>query len=215
MTPGAYLRLFRNSCLPGLAAMLTAASAWAAEPPPAPDTSAALAAISSEHLLQHIRVLSSDTFEGRLPATHAEELTIATLAHEFRRLGLEPADKAGNYVQVVPMTAFRSEVGVRYTVHGASTTLKSPEDEVSWSSERRGHFQIKDSPLVFVGYGVQAPEYRWDDYKGLDLHGKTLVMLINDPPIPDPQHPGELDPAMFGGKAMTYYGRWTYKYETA
>ncbi len=215
MKTGAYPRLFLIPCLMGWAVTLTAASAWAAEPPPAPDTRAALAAISSDQLLQHIRVLSSDTFEGRLPATHGEELTIAYLVREFRRLGLEPADKAGNYVQVVPMTVFRSEVGVQYTVHGASTTLKSPEDNVSWSSERRRHFQIKDSPLVFVGYGVQAPEYQWDDYKGLDLHGKTLVMLINDPPIPDPQHPGELDPAMFGGKAMTYYGRWTYKYETA
>ena len=199
----------------GLALSLTAASAWTADPPPAPDTRAALAAINGERLLQHIRVLSSDTFEGRLPATHGEDLTTAYLVREFKRLGLEPADRAGSYLQVVPMTVLRTQLNVQYTVHGTSTTLKSPEDYVGWSSERRRHFQIKDSPLVFVGYGVQAPEYRWDDYKGLDLHGKTLVMLINDPPIPDPQHPGELDPSMFGGKAMTYYGRWTYKYETA
>jgi len=210
------LRLSVKACLLGLAATLMASAAWAAdEPRPAADTSAALAAIGSERLLQHIRVLSSDTFEGRLPATHGEALTLAYLVREFRRLGLEPADKAGNYVQIVPMTGFRSQVDVDYTVHGSSTVLKSPEDYVAWSSDRRRHLQIKDSPLIFVGYGVQAPEYQWDDYKGLDLHGKTLVMLINDPPIPDPQHPGELDPAMFGGKAMTYYGRWTYKYETA
>jgi Zn-dependent M28 family amino/carboxypeptidase len=216
MTASTLLRTPLRPCLLALAATLTGAAAWAgAEPPAALDTSAALAAITGERLLQHIRVLSSDTFEGRLPATRGEELTTAYLVREFRRLGLEPADQAGNYVQVVPMTAFKSQVGLHYTVHGTSTALNSPDDFVAWSSERRRHFQIKDSPLVFVGYGVQAPEYQWDDYKGIDLHGKTLVMLINDPPVPDPLHPGELDPAMFGGKAMTYYGRWTYKYETA
>ena len=216
MTPSAYPRLLLLPCLLGLAATLAATMPWAADEPPASTaTSAALAAISSERLLQHIRVLSSDTFEGRLPATHGEELTVAYLVHEFRRLGLEPADKAGNYLQAVPMTAYKSQLSLRYTAHGTSTTLKSPEDYVGWSGERRRHFQIKDSPLVFVGYGVQAPEYQWDDYKGLDLHGKTLVMLINDPPVPDPQHPGELDASIFGGKAMTYYGRWTYKFETA
>src|SRR5207248_5984018 len=68
---------------------------------------------------------------------------------------------------------------------------------------------------VFVGYGVVAPEYGWDDYKDVDVRGKTLVMLVNDPAVPDPAHPGQLDPALFGGKAMTYYGRWTYKYEIA
>jgi Zn-dependent M28 family amino/carboxypeptidase len=216
MTPSAHPRLLLLACLLGLAATLAATAPWAGDEPPASTTtSAALAAINSERLLQHIRVLSSDTFEGRLPSTHGEELTVAYLVGEFRRLGLEPADTAGNYLQVVPMTAFKSQLNLRYTVHGTSTTLKSPEDYVGWSSERRRHFQIKDSPLVFVGYGVQAPEYQWDDYKGLDLHGKTLVMLINDPPVPDPQHPGELDASIFGGKAMTYYGRWTYKFETA
>jgi Zn-dependent M28 family amino/carboxypeptidase len=215
MSASALLRLPLRPCLLGLAATLTAASAWPNGEPPVPDTSGALAAITRERLLQHIRVLSSDSFEGRLPATHGEELTVAYLVREFRRLGLEPADKAGKYVQVVPMTAFRSQLSVHYTVHGASTALQSPEDYVGWSSDRRRHFHIAHSPLVFVGYGVQAPEYHWDDYKGLDLHGKTLVMLINDPPIPDPLHPGELDVSMFGGKAMTYYGRWTYKFETA
>src|SRR5258706_6550615 len=216
MTPRASPRPLLASGLLALAATLAATATWAGDEPPAnADTRAALAAINSEHLLQHIRVLSSDTFEGRLPATHGEALTLAYLVREFKRLGLEPADQAGNYVPIVPMTGVRSQVDVDYTVRGTSTVLKCPEDYVAWSSDRRRHFQIKDSPLVFVGYGVQAPEFQWDDYKGLDRHGKTLVMLINDPPIPDPQHPGELDPAMFGGKAMTYYGRWPDKYETA
>src|SRR5258708_19364768 len=143
MKTGAYPRLFLIPCLMGWAVTLTAASAWAAEPPPAPDTRAALAAISSDQLLQHIRVLSSDTFEGRLPATHGEELTIAYLVREFRRLGLEPADKAGKHGPVVPMTVLLKEGGREETGGRAHTTLKSPEDNRSWSSERRPHFQIK------------------------------------------------------------------------
>jgi Zn-dependent M28 family amino/carboxypeptidase len=84
---------------------------------------------------------------------------------------------------------------------------------VAWTKHVAEGASIENSDLVFVGYGVVAPEYNWDDYKGLDVKGKTLVMLINDPAVPDPANPNELDPKMFGGKAMTYYGRWTYKYE--
>jgi Zn-dependent M28 family amino/carboxypeptidase len=216
MTRTAAPRRPRLPRLLGLAALLTALSAWPdGGQVPAGDTSAALATISGERLLQHVRVLSSDTFEGRMPASHGEELTVAYLVGEFKRLGLEPADAAGRYLQVVPMSAFKSHADMSYTVHGQRTALKTPDDYIGWSSVRRRHFQIKDSPLVFVGYGVRAPEYQWDDYKGLDLRGKTLVMLINDPPIPDAQRSGELDATMFGGKAMTYYGRWTYKFEEA
>ena len=91
--------------------------------------------------------------------------------------------------------------------------MQWPADFVATTRPSVPKVSITDSPLVFVGYGVQAPEYGWDDYKGLDAHGKTLVMLINDPPVEDPAHPGQLDERMFKGKAMTYYGRWTYKYE--
>ena len=86
---------------------------------------------------------------------------------------------------------------------------------VAWTKHVVDGRASNDSELVFVGYGVVAPEYNWDDYKGLDVKGKTLVMLVNDPPVPDPAKPAELDPKMFGGRAMTYYGRWTYKYEIA
>ena len=176
---------------------------------------AALATISAERLMQHVRVLSSDAFEGRSPATRGEELTLAYLVREFRRLGLEPAAADGSYLQVVPMTGFRSHAAVTVRLHDGVMPLKVTDDYVGWSSVRAAHFQIRNSPLVFVGYGVQAPEYDWDDFKGVDLRGKTLVMLINDPPVADAQHPGELDDAVFGGKAMTYYGRWTYKFEIA
>jgi Zn-dependent M28 family amino/carboxypeptidase len=183
---------------------------------PADTTAApALASITGERLLQHVRVLSSDAFEGRSPGSRGEDITVAYLIRQFRELALEPGNPDGTYVQNVPMTAFLTQPDVTFNVGGETLALKAPDDYVGWSSVRQKHFTLRNSPLVFVGYGVKAPEYDWDDYKGLDLRGKTLVMLINDPAIPDPDHPDQLDPRMFGGKAMTYYGRWTYKYEIA
>ncbi len=93
--------------------------------------------------------------------------------------------------------------------------LRAPNDFVAFTQRIAPEVEVKDSDVVFVGYGIVAPEYGWDDFKGVDLKGKTLVFLINDPPIPDPNDPGKLDDKMFKGKAMTYYGRWTYKYEIA
>jgi Zn-dependent M28 family amino/carboxypeptidase len=175
----------------------------------------ALDYITGERLLGHVRVLSSDPFEGRAPGSRGEDLTVAYLSRQFRELGLEPGNPDGSYVQDVPMTAFRTRSLLSIRAGGGTYALKAPDDFVSWSTVRRRRFALHDSPLVFVGYGVQAPEYDWDDYKGIDLRGKTIVMLINDPAIPDPEHPDQLDPKMFGGKAMTYYGRWTYKYAIA
>jgi Zn-dependent M28 family amino/carboxypeptidase len=198
---------------------LAACAAWIIGAAPARPADAALQPaldyITGERLLGPMRVLSSDAFEGRGPGSHGEDLTVAYLTRQFRELGLAPGNPDGSYVQNVPMTAFRTQPQVRITAGGEGYALKTPEDYVGWSTLRRKHFALEDSPLVFVGYGVQAPEFDWDDYKGIDLRGKTLVMLINDPPIPDPGHPGQLDPKMFGGKAMTYYGRWTYKYSIA
>src|SRR5207244_7141488 len=87
------------------------------------------------------------------------------------------------------------------------------DDVVAWTRHMAPTASIGDSELVFVGYGVVAPEFNWDDYKGMDMKGKTLVMLVSDPPVPDPSNPSELDAKVFGGKAMTYYGRWTYKFD--
>ena len=100
-----------------------------------------------------------------------------------------------------------------FTKGGKTQTLKWKDDVVAWTKHVAPSASLDDSELVFVGYGVVAPEFDWDDYKGVDVKGKTLVMLVNDPPVPDPANPIELDPKTFGGKAMTYYGRWTYKYE--
>src|SRR5262249_27542715 len=96
---------------------------------------------------------------------------------------------------------------------GAQRRLKFKDDVVVWTKRVEETVSVDGSGLVFVGYGVVAPEYNWDDYKGVDVKGKTLVMLVGDPPVPDPANPSALDPKTFGGNAMTYYGRWTYKHE--
>jgi len=178
-------------------------------------TSVAEELINSDGLLAHIRVLASDEFEGRSPGTVGETRTIEYLDGQFRALGLKPAAPDGSFHQEVPLTGHRSSAQVEIDVGGQPQAQRIPEDMVAWSYARAPEMHIEKSDLVFVGYGVIAPEYGWDDYKGQDLRGKTLVMLINDPQIPDPNDPARLDESMFKGKAMTYYGRWTYKFEMA
>src|SRR5262249_47895194 len=133
---------------------------------------------------------------------------------KLKKLGLKPGNTDGSYVQKVPLVGITPAPAPLVFRKGAKQqTLKWKDDVVAWTKHVAENASLDRSELVFVGYGVVAPEYNWDDYKGVDVKGKTLIMLVNDPPIPDPSNPAELDPKMFGGKAMTYYGRWTYKYE--
>ncbi len=175
----------------------------------------ALESVTSDDLLQHITVLASDQFEGRGPGTPGEALTVKYLTEQFKRLGLKPADSEGTYTQQVHFVGIMAYPRAVVHVGNTQRELKSPDDCVALSRRFVLEVNVTPSDLVFVGYGIVAPEYGWDDYKGIDVRGKTLVMLINDPPIPDPIHPAELDEQMFKGRAMTYYGRWTYKYEIA
>jgi len=179
------------------------------------DVAAAQRRIDAGSLLAHIQALSSDDFEGRSVGTHGGELTVDYLAGEFRRIGLLPAYPDGSYLQAVPLTGHISVPQAYATVAGQRFELAVPGDLVAWSYRREDPVRVRASDLVFVGYGVHAPEYDWDDFKGVDLHGKTLIVLVNDPQIPDPADPTRLDERLFKGKAMTYYGRWTYKYEEA
>ncbi len=188
-------------------ALLGAARLDAAAPAPA------VVGINPERMLGHIRMLSSDAFEGRLPGSAGEEKTVAYLIAQFKHIGLAPGNPDGSYVQQVPLVGIQGTPTMSLRAGGQTIAMQWPADFVATTARLVPQVAITDSPLVFVGYGVQAPEYGWDDYKGLDVHGKTLVMLINDPPVEDPAHPGQLDERMFKGKAMTYYGRWTYKYE--
>ena len=210
-------------CHPGLVPALSlllsllyfSHAAEAADGAPADPLAPALAAIRAPDLLKDIQVLSSDDFEGRSPGTHGEDLTVDYLISRFKALGLQPGNPDGSYVQKVPLTGHIAQPEAHVHVGGRSLDWRFPGDYVAWSYLRQPEVALKASELVFVGYGVKAPEYDWDDFKGVDLHGKTLVVLINDPQIPDPQHPDQLDEHLFKGRAMTYYGRWTYKYETA
>jgi Zn-dependent M28 family amino/carboxypeptidase len=175
----------------------------------------ALEAITPDGLLAHIKVLASDEFEGRAPGTRGEELSVKYISDQFKQIGLKPGNPDGAYTQEVPLAGIKSESGMSFIIGDKTIDLKYPEDFIASSARLRPEIKIDNSDVVFVGYGVVAPEYGWDDYKGVDVRGKTLLMLIGDPPVPDPKDPSKLDEKMFKGKAMTYYGRWTYKYEIA
>jgi Zn-dependent M28 family amino/carboxypeptidase len=199
----------------GLAAVTGAmlyAIAAAAQPGP---TDAAGRAITAQAILGHIKILSSDEFEGRLPGTRGGELTVKYVTDEFKQMGLAPGNPDGSYVQAVELAAIRGSATGHFTVGAHTIRLAFPKDAVALSERFLPAVAVKDSAMVFVGYGVVAPEYGWDDYKGTDVRGKTLVMLINDPPVVDPHDPSKLDDSKFKGRAMTYYGRWTYKFEIA
>ena len=175
-----------------------------------------LPAIDPAVVLGHVKALASDAFEGRAPGTPGEEKTVAYLVDAFKKLGLKPGNPDGTYVQKVPLVGI-TPTAAPLTISGGSgsgpATLAWRDDVVAWTKRVTDDVKLDASELVFVGYGVEAPEYRWDDYKGVDVAGKTLVMLVNDPPVPDPANAAALDTKTFGGRAMTYYGRWTYKYE--
>lgn len=225
----------RHSAARVLPLVLAAAAACTSEPatrssaPPPPSTSPAqqiplgqLPSIDMDALLRHTKVLSSDEYEGRAPGTKGEDLTAAYLESQFREVGLKPGNTNGTFVQKVPLVGitpapaplvFRDAAASGSASPEKTMTLKWKDDVVAWTKHVAPSASLDQSEVVFVGYGVVAPEYSWDDYKGVDVKGKTLLMLVNDPPVADPSNPAELDPNTFGGKAMTYYGRWTYKYE--
>jgi hypothetical protein len=175
----------------------------------------ALSAITTDGLMSHIRVLASDAFEGRAPGTPGEDSTVAYLEAQFKRMGLLPGNPDGTYIQNVGLIGFTSTPSATLTAAGRTIPLRSPDDFVAVSRHDKPRIDVRNSDIVFVGYGVVAPEYGWDDYKDVDVKGKTIVMLVNDPAIPSASDTTRLDETMFKGKAMTYYGRWTYKYEIA
>jgi Zn-dependent M28 family amino/carboxypeptidase len=170
--------------------------------------------ISAASLLARTKVLASDEFEGRAPGSAGEEKTVNYLVAEFKTLGLQPGNPNGTYIQDAALVGITSKPTLSFNVGGKKMPMEHINDYVGFSSRVTPRVESKDSEVVFVGYGVVAPEFGWDDFKDVDVRGKTVVMLINDPPIVDSKT-GQLDPKMFGGLAMTYYGRWTYKYEIA
>jgi Zn-dependent M28 family amino/carboxypeptidase len=171
--------------------------------------------LSAESLLEGVRVLASDEFEGRAPGTHGEELTIAYLERAFAAAGLQPgvtaADGTRSWVQQVPLTAATLTNTPTLTLAGrdGARQYAYATQFSAWTRRLDPTVDIANAPLVFVGYGVNAPELGWNDYAGVDMRGKIAVILINDPDFETGDDRG------FGGRAMTYYGRWTYKFEEA
>jgi len=186
-------------------------------PPSTPPAAAGTTAgFQQEGFLSHVRTLSSDEFEGRAPGTPGEDRTVAYIAGEFQRAGLSPGAPDGTFFQPVPLVGVTGRPGPLVLRKGASKhVLQVRDDFVAWSKRTVESSALGDSPIVFAGYGVAAPEFQWDDFRGVDLAGKTLIVLAGDPPVPDPANPGVLDPHVFAGQGMTYYGRWPYKLEEA
>ena len=172
----------------------------------AADVTASYNSINKEQLTEHIKVLASDEFEGRAPSTKGEELTLDYLTKQLTAIGFKPGN-GDSFLQAVPMVSIEASPEMTLTI--GDKAYRYGHDMVMGSSRISDFEQLKDSELVFVGYGVNAPEYQWNDYEGLDVKGKTVVILVNDPGF------ATQDPALFNGNAMTYYGRWTYKYEEA
>lgn len=167
--------------------------------------------IDPQALSRHVRILASDEFEGRAPATPGEERTVQYLIEEFKTYGLQPGGADGSWVQPVPMVRAQVDGPVRAQLRqkGKQRALTNGEDVTLQSLRPQDAVAISNAPLVFVGYGIDAPERHWNDYKDVDLHGKIAVVLINDADFEADQ------PGAFDGKAVTYYGRWTYKFEEA
>ena len=168
------------------------------------------AAIIAGDFAEHVQQLSSDAFAGRAPGTPGEDKTIEYIKAQFARIGLQPGN-GSDWFQTVPMveTTADASSSLKLDIAGVAQELKFGTDMVIGTRTGQAQVSLKDSPLVFVGYGVDAPEQQWNDYAGIDVKGKTVVMLVNDPGF----HAG--DAKLFDGKRMTWYGRWVYKFEEA
>jgi Zn-dependent M28 family amino/carboxypeptidase len=197
----------------GLAALAASLSfaAFAAAPStgiPSAVAQVAKAQINPATLRAPIRILASDEFEGRGPATRGDALARLYLATELETLGLKPGGEKGGWEQPFDIVGVKAKLPASWDFTGKSgaVSLKLGDDYIAGSGVQTPTAAIENAPLVFVGYGIEAPEYQWNDFKGVDVKGKVLVMLNNDP---------DWDPKLFAGNTRLYYGRWTYKYESA
>jgi len=170
---------------------------------------AAMQTIDPEHIRWHVRYLSHDLLEGRGTGQRGGDIAAEYMATQFAEYGLKPAGDNGSYLQKVPLVGITTLPETQFSLapkQGSTMHLKALDEYVAFDQTQQLQSDV-DSEIVYVGYGIEAPEYNWDDYKGVDVRGKVLLMLVNEPPSDDPR--------FFKGKALTYYGRWTYKYEEA
>jgi len=188
-------------------ALLSFGCAGASGPGSTPVTLAApLPAVSTAAMDAHLKYLADDLLEGRAPATRGGRLAANYIAAQFQALGLEPAARDGSYFQSVALVGMTPHPSLVWGRGGTTRQLTYLDDFVAWAERPESHVAA-DGEVVFVGYGIEAAEWRWDDYKDGDVRGKVLLMLVNDP--------GLQDSTIFNGRALTYYGRWTYKLEEA
>jgi Zn-dependent M28 family amino/carboxypeptidase len=203
------MRMKFGSVIAALPLMLAAASEATAQAPSAPTQ------ISTKRMSDMTRVLASDEFQGRSMGTPGEERTVPYLIEQFRKAGLEPGGENGGWTQTVPMIRTKLGTPARFSIaqSGSNKPLAFPSDVYLSTVRSVDRARVEKAPIVFVGYGVTAPERGWDDFKGVDLRGKVALFLINDPDF----EASKDDPVAgkFGGATMTYYGRWTYKFEEA
>ncbi|MGA2921528.1 MAG: M28 family peptidase [Candidatus Sulfotelmatobacter sp.] len=170
---------------------------------------AAMETTNPEHIRWHVRFLSHDLLEGRGTGQRGGDIAAEYIATQFAEYGLKPAGENGSYLQKVPLVGITTLPDTQFSLvpkHGAAMNLLPLDEYVAYDQTQQPQSDV-DAEIVYVGYGIEAPEYNWDDYKGADVRGKVLLMLVNEPPSDDPK--------FFKGKALTYYGRWTYKYEEA
>ena len=166
--------------------------------------------ITEELISKHISTLASDEFEGRAPGTKGEEKTVAYLTESFAAAGLQPGNPDVTWIQKATMTGVTSELRAQFITDDERWVMETGPDIIGNTYRTNRNVNLLKKGVVFCGYGVNAPEYNWNDFEGVDVKGKVIVVLVNDPPV---MKDDELDSTMFGGKAMTYYGRWSYKYE--
>src|SRR6266436_1966844 len=226
---GARLNIRRIAVLAVVLFPIAAVSAQGKLPKPRPESHfgshlppaaiAAMQSIRADNIEQQVRFLSHDLLEGRGTGQRGGDLAAEYIATQFALYGLKPAGDNGSYLQKVPMVGITPGADTRFTLvpadgqlselnptHIKPLDLKPLEDYVAYDQTQQPESNI-DAEIVYVGYGTEAPEYNWEDYKGVDVKGKVLLMLVNEPPSDDPK--------FFTGKALTYYGRWVYKYEEA
>jgi Zn-dependent M28 family amino/carboxypeptidase len=175
-------------------------------PPPPPPPGPAEDLITADSLVSHLKVLASDEYQGRAPSTPGGQKTQDYLAGQLKALGIEPGAKDGSYFQQVPIV--ESQVERNFVLSVLGNTYRYYTDIVAFSGLEKPRVQVQGE-VVFVGYGINAPELKWNDYAGANVRGKWVMIMVNDPPAPADE------PTLFGGAALTYYGRWTYKFEEA
>jgi Zn-dependent M28 family amino/carboxypeptidase len=197
----------------GLSAGLLSGLACAADVGPqlglAPEAAASMQSIDAHRIAEHVRFLSNDLLEGRAPGTRGGDIAANYIATQFALYGLKPAGDNGTFLQKVDFVGVKTLPSTSASLlpaRGEPMPLKLADDYVAGNQTQTDSADI-DAPIVFVGYGIEAPEYKWDDFKGVDVKGKVVLVIVNEPPSKDPK--------FFNGEALTYYGRWTYKFEEA